>query len=560
MAHDHDRTAALAELTGPGGRFEITEQEVLGRRMRAYAVAPATLREVLLRFPASGARDHLVYAGERHSYAGVFDRVAAVAAYLAAEHGVGRGARVALAMRNYPEFVVFFWAAQALGAICVPLNAWWTAPELLTALGDCEPAVLVVDDERLERLAGQLPENVVSVRSSREVAGVVRYEDLDLPAGQQLPAGEVGPDDLSTIIYTSGTTGYARGAMHTHRNHVTNLLNTQLLSALDPGPGSDGQPGLLAHMPLFHITQLASLYIGAAAGAKLVLMYRWDAETALDLIEREQLTSFGGVPMQVRAVLDSPSLAGRDLSRLRSIGVGAAAVAPETVLRVGSTFGGRIAAATGYGMTEATSAVTYISGAEYLEHPDSVGKPMPVDDIKIMLDGAELAPGEAGELWVRGPNVVPGYWRHPEATARAFVDGWHRTGDVARLDGEGRVHLVDRVKDIVIRAGENVYCGEVEAVLYDHPAVHTVAVIGLPDPRLGEEVTAVVRLRPGATATAAELQAHVAGRLARFKVPSRIVFTSGDVPRTPTGKVLKRALRDAVVQRLSNGSDVGGPL
>jgi acyl-CoA synthetase (AMP-forming)/AMP-acid ligase II len=302
-------------------------------------------------------------------------------------------------------------------------------------------------------------------------------------------------------------------------------------------------------MPLFHISQLSSIYINAATGSKSVLMYKWDVERALELIERERLTSFGGVPLQVQGVFDSPSLHTRDLSSLGSFGFAATAIAPEKVMRVEKLFGGRVMAGTGYGMTEATSAVTFINGQEYWDHPDSVGRPTPVNDIRIVDDeGGDVPVGGVGELWVKGPNIVRGYWNNPEATALAFSDGWHHSGDVARVDEEGRVHLVDRIKDVVIRAGENVYCGEVEAVLYDSPAVHTVAVVGLPHETLGEEVVAVVRLADGyGETTAEELQAHVGERLARFKVPSTIVFITEDVPRTATGKIMKRAIRDQLV-------------
>jgi long-chain acyl-CoA synthetase len=202
-------------------------------------------------------------------------------------------------------------------------------------------------------------------------------------------------------------------------------------------------------------------------------------------------------------------------------------------------------------MTEASPTVTSISGQDYWDHPASVGKPTPISDLRIMDDsGHQVATGESGEIWVYGANVVRGYWNKPADTARAFTDGWHRSGDVGRLDDEGRLYIVDRIKDVIIRAGENVFCGEVEAALYTHPAVFTATVLGLPHPELSEEVTAVIRLIEGETATAAQLQAHVASRLAAFKIPSTIVFIDHDVPRTATGKVLKRDVRAQIVAQL----------
>ncbi|HXT88592.1 MAG TPA: fatty acid--CoA ligase family protein, partial [Trebonia sp.] len=308
-----------------------------------------------------------------------------------------------------------------------------------------------------------------------------------------------------------------------------------------------------AHLPLFHITQLSSLYISLPVRNKLVLMYRWDPEKALEYIERERLTAFGGTPLHAQDVLDAPSFGKRDLSSLRSFGMGATAIPPEIVLRINEVFAGRVASGTGYGMTEATSAVTLIGGQEYVDHPDSVGRPTPVNEVRIVdEDGRDQPGGERGELWVKGPNIVRGYWNDPESTAQAFSDGWHHSGDVARLDTEGRVYIVDRLKDVVIRGGENVHTGEVEAALYDHPAVRIASVVGVPHPRLGEEVVAVVELYPGSAATAAELQAHVASRLAYFKVPSQVVFTDQDLPRTATGKVIKRAVRQ-LAQQLTAG-------
>jgi len=567
------REEALAQVTAPGGPFEIAEQEVLGRSMRAYVVPPRTLAEVLVGSRAHGDKTYLVYENERYSFAEHFDIVAGLADWLVREYGVSKGDRVAIAMRNYPEFPFFWWACHAIGAIAVPLNAWWTAEELRYGVEDCGAVFLAVDGERLDRMEPLLSEfpgirGVVSVRTERHVDGVLPFAEVReaLTSGLELPAVEIDTDDIATILYTSGTTGRSRGAMHSHRNHCTNLLNTMTLGAAGAfmlGTTADGdaaretpQGGGLAHMPLFHISQLSGLYISAATGSKVVLMYKWDVEKALELIERERLTSFGGVPIQVQAFFDSPSLKTRDLSSMASFGFAATAIAPEKVMRVQKVFGGAVTAGTGYGMTEATSAVTFISGQEYWEHPDSVGRPSPVNDIKIVdEEGNEVPTGAVGELWVRGPNIVRGYWNRPEDTERAFTDGWHHSGDVARVDEVGRVYLVDRIKDVVIRAGENVHTGEVESVMYDHPAVHTVAVVGLPHELLGEEVAAVVRLHEGHEHTTTdELKEYVAGRLAKFKVPSTIVVINEDVPRTATGKILKRDIRNQLVAQLKESA------
>jgi long-chain acyl-CoA synthetase len=274
------------------------------------------------------------------------------------------------------------------------------------------------------------------------------------------------------------------------------------------------------------------------------MMYRWDAGRALELIERERINSFGGVPTMVMQVLDHPDFGRRDTSSIKSVGYGGAPAPPDLVRRVQEQLGSA-PASNGYGLTETSSLSTMNSGADYLAKPDSVGPPVPVVTVKAVDPlGQEVPVGETGELWIKGPNVVKGYWKRPEATAEAFSEGWLHTGDVARLDDEGFVYIVDRAKDMLIRGGENVYSVEIESVLYDHPAVDEAAVIGIPHPTLGEEVGAVVHIRPGMQITEQELQEHVRSRLAAFKVPVRVWFYDGELPRNPAGKVLKRDLRE----------------
>jgi acyl-CoA synthetase (AMP-forming)/AMP-acid ligase II len=284
-----------------------------------------------------------------------------------------------------------------------------------------------------------------------------------------------------------------------------------------------------------------------AFGGKIVIMYRWDAGRALELIERERITTFGGVPAMVWQVLDHPDFDKRDLSSVKSIGYGGAPAAPELVRRIEAMFPGRTPS-NGYGLTETSSVTTMNSGSDYLLKPESVGVPVPVCDVKVVdADGEALDGGDVGELWIKGPNVVKGYFNKPEATEASFTDGWLHSGDVARLDDEGFVFIVDRAKDMVIRGGENVYCVEVEAALFEHPAVSDAAVIGIPHTVLGEEVGAVVQLAPGKSASEDELKRHVAERLAAFKVPVQIWFRDEPLPRNPAGKILKRDLREELV-------------
>ena len=547
-----------AELTGPGGVFEIGTETVLGVPMRTYTGGPRSMRDILLASQTYGERDFIVWYDERTTFAEHFGRVAGLAAELRDHFGVGQGDRVAIAMRNYPEFLVSFWAVQALGAVAVPLNAWWTGPELAYGLEDSGAVVLFADAERLARLDSHLPGlpalgSVISVRrDGAALTGGDRFEDImgriDRSGG--LPDVRIDIDDPATIIYTSGTTGRPKGAVASQRNHCTNLLNTLLggaVSAAVAGTSPPADPATLQCFPFFHVGGLSGLYITTYTGTKIVLMYRWDAEEAWDLVEREKVTSAAMVPMLLRQFLEAGARGGRDGSRLGGLGSGGAAVPPDLIRRIGSQFASRVSPGNGYGLTETTSAVVSNAGAEYFSHPDSVGRPVPTADIRIVsLDGSDLPAGSIGEVWFRGPNVVLGYWNRPEATAEAFTDGWFHTGDLGYVDEDGFLYVVDRIKDVVIRGGENVYCAEVEAVLFEHPAVLDVAVIGLPSDRYGEEVVAVVQLREGEAVAAEDLQEHAAGALASFKVPSVVIFRDSPLPRNAAGKVLKRELRAEV--------------
>ena len=561
--------------------FEVSEDVVDGVRTKVWRHCPPSLRSVLELSRSHGDATFLVYEDERMTFSEHFAEAASFAAVLSARYGVGRGDRVAIAMRNYPEWVVAFWAAAALGAVIVPLNAWWTAPELAYGLEDSGTTVAVLDGERLARLtpeldrlrqpAGSLAHVVVAREGDARQpvpipAGVDRYDDVmgdarAAGAGEQagLPPAEIAPDDDATIFYTSGTTGKPKGALGTQRNICTNLVSLGFINARNQLVASDEeraarssggmQNAYLLSVPLFHATGChAVLVANTAAGGKLVMMRRWDPERALELIERERVTIFGGVPTMAWQVLDSPDFATRDTSSVRSVAYGGAPAPPELVRRIKQHFPGG-SASNGYGMTETSAVTSMNSGDDYVRKPDSVGPPVPVCDVLVAGPNGESVPtGQTGELWIKGPNVVRGYWNKPEATAATFAGGWLHTGDIARLDDDGFIYIVDRAKDMVIRGGENIYSAQVEAALFEHPAVSDAAVIGIPHPVLGEELGAVVVLRAGAEVTAEDLRRFLADRLAAFEIPTHFFFRSSELPRNPAGKVLKRELRSAVME------------
>ncbi|WP_202390012.1 class I adenylate-forming enzyme family protein [Parapontixanthobacter aurantiacus] len=546
-------------LTAPGERFEMEEVDIRGVRLRTWKNAPPNLRALAMFGRMYGEREFMIYDDERVTYAAWFQAVAKLA-HAFREHGIAKGDRVALAMRNLPEWPVVFFAATTIGAICVPLNAWWTGPELAYGLSDSGTKLLVCDDERWERIAehrGDCPaiETVIVSRCEGQPEGARRLEDIigkpnDYKSldTMELPEVEIAPEDDATIFYTSGTTGRPKGALGTHRNLCTNILSSGYNAACavlrrgekipDPVP----KKGLTV-IPLFHVTACSAGLMGnIAAGNTLIFMYKWDPIEAFQIIEREKVNVTGGVPTIAWQLLEHPERKNYDLSSLEAIAYGGAPAAPELVRKIREEFGAL--PGNGWGMTETMATVTGHSSEDYLNRPDSCGPPVAVADLKIMSeDGSrELPVGEIGELWARGPMVVKGYWKNPEATAETFVDGWVKTGDLARLDEEGWCYIADRAKDMIIRGGENIYSSEVENVLYDHPAVTDAALIGLPHRELGEEPAAVVHLAPGTQASEEELQEWVADRLAKFKVPVKIAFSHETLPRNANGKILKKDL------------------
>jgi long-chain acyl-CoA synthetase len=558
-----------ASLTGPGAMFEMEDVTVRGIAVRAWKNAPLTLRDLLQLSVAHGGAEFIAYDGEvEGAVRGRFDRLSFVEHFRAAaafshrlidDHGIRPGDRVAIAMRNFPEWSIAFWGATAAGAVVVPLNAWWTGPELTYGLRDSGSRILVADLDRAERLAPHAAElttleAVLVARSGgADLPGrAVAFDDAvgEVAADVILPAVALAPDDDATIFYTSGTTGEPKGALGTHRNICTNLVSLGYCAARTAarsGAGAAQAPPrnvYLLSVPFFHVTGCHSVLVATlAAGGGLVIMHRWDAERALQLIERERVTTFGGVPAMAWQVLEHPDFGRYDLSSVRSIGYGGAPAAPELVRRLDAMFPGRTPS-NGYGLTETSSVTTMNGGLDYRRRPDSVGPPVPVCDVKVVdAAGSSVPIGGIGELWIKGPNIVKGYWNKPDATAAAITDGWLHSGDVARVDEEGFVYIVDRAKDMIIRGGENVYCIEVETVLFEHPAVTDAAAIGIPHHVLGEEVGAVVHLAPGTSATEDELRQFVAGRLAAFKVPVRIWFKQDPLPRNPNGKILKRDLK-----------------
>jgi long-chain acyl-CoA synthetase len=557
-ALDQQIDAVVAQITAPGGQLAVSHATVRGADYPVFTSAPENMRDYLAFFFAANAtKEFLVYRDERYTFADIHAQALKVAAVLQAR-GIAKGDRVAVAMRNYPEWVTSFCGILILGAVAVPMNAWWKGEELSYGIAHSGTRLVIADEERARRLA-ELPGfavPVLTVRTSAEVAaglGLARLDDALAsaePAPWYLPP--VAPEDDATIMYTSGSTGMPKGAVSTQRAIVSGSLNYLVtglallqLSAASGAP-QPAQQVMLLNVPLFHITgSVPVLLVSIAIGRKMIIMHKWDAGEALRMIAEEKATYFVGVPTMSLELMNHPDHAKYDLSSLVDIASGGAPRPPEHVDRLGHVFPGKHPVQ-GYGLTETNGVGAGIYRDNYLAKPASTGRAAaPLVEIGIFDDDmVAQATGIVGEVCIKSVASVRGYWRNAEATAAAFMPGgWFRTGDLGYLDADAYLFIVDRKKDIIIRGGENISCQEVESALYAHPAVAEASVFGLPDERLGELVGAVVYPKPGAALEAEALTQFVARDLASFKVPAFIWFADEPLPKLGSAKIDKVALR-----------------
>ena len=554
---------ACAAVCAPGSMFEIQETEVLGQTSKVFAGTPPNIR-ALFELAALRTDEFIIFENERWTMPQVLKLAGQIGHLLVNGLGVTKGDRVAIAMRNYPEWIAAFVAISSVGAVVVPMNAWWVTDELVFALEDSGSKVVIADAERLQRMQdaapGAIDAKVIVARATGELPdGVLNLDEAVAQLDDAtMPDADIDPDDDMTILYTSGTTGRPKGAVSTHRAVLSALIAFAARAAVsavrepeDPATVEEGgapQTAFMLCVPLFHVTGLVPVMLGSfVSGAKLVMTYKWEPNRALELIEQERVTNFVGVPTMSWDLLEAETFAERDTSSLRSVGGGGAPMPPELVKRIDENFQ-RGRPGLGYGMTETNAYGPQNAGDDFVNNPKSTGRPVPIMDVKVTdLEGNDLAVGETGEIWFRSPSLIRGYWNRPEATAETIVDGWLRSGDIGRLDNEGFVYVSDRAKDMILRGGENIYCAEVEATIYEHPAVYEAAVYGIPNERLGEELACHVMVKGGVTLDAGDLQKFVGERLAKFKVPTVITIVNESLPRNASGKILKRDLRDALI-------------
>jgi len=545
----------IGMLTQKGMPFETTRLDIGGADYTVFAHQPPSLREVFMLFLGHGDKEFIVYDGERYTFKDVVSRASQFAQALVDDFGVQKGDRVALSMRNYPEWPVAYMGIIAAGGVAVVMNAWWTEEEVAWGIKDCGAKVAVVDGERAKRflaLDGAADMKIIVARDpAPEAANVSQMADtLEGKAPLQWPSLELGPVDMAMIMYTSGSSGFPKGALSTHRAVVSLIMNwicialsMKMLGRTNPDP--DFQPVMLVAVPFFHITGLLPvLFVSATIGRKLVMMYKWDVEEAFKLVDKEGVTAFTGVPTMSYEMAASPLRNKYDLSTLVDIGGGGAARPPEHVKLIKKSFP-NANPGIGYGLTETNSLTAVLSADEYVERPTSTGKPTPpLIEVRITdpATGKELPTGEPGEVCIKSVTNIREYWNNPEATARAFKNGWFHSGDVGYLDEEGYLYIVDRSKDIIIRGGENISSLEIEGVLHAHEAGDDVMVFSLPDERLGELVGAVVSVNRDISEE--ELKAEVAKHLAGFKVPEKIWITHDPLPLIASGKIDRKGIRE----------------
>lgn len=556
---------AVAGLTAAGQPFELNTVEIEGVSYRNYASMPANLGQYFLSMKQHADKDFAVYLQERYTFGQAYQHSAEFGAALQQRFGVSKGDRVAILSRNNPQWMMAFIGSLSTGAVAVPMNAWWTTEELDYGFADSGARIVVADRSRVERLLPIAQKHGLQIITIDDCSGLdISHtpfaELLEAYAGAEMPAVEVGPEDHATIMYTSGSTGHPKGALSSHRGILSALYSWMLMGVATKMSESAREeekaypPAGLLTIPLFHCTGSHSAFmLSLIVGRKLVIMHKWDANEALRLIEEERITWFNGVPTMSAELQAAAADSERDISSLVDIMAGGAARPPDQVDKIAGTFR-KSSPGIGYGLTETNALGAVNAGAFYLANPGSTGRVVPaVTEFRITDEHGEPLPlGERGELCIKSPANILAYWNKPEATAEAFVDGWFHTGDVGYMDADGFVYIVDRIKEIIIRGGENISCLEVEAGIYSHPAVYEAAVFGLPDERLGEIVGAAIVLKEGAELTTTELQEFLAEHLASFKIPAHVWFRAEQLPRIASGKIFKRQLKADYAAELQN--------
>jgi len=544
----------------PGGKYQFGHEKThLAQPVRVFKNLPPFIGdEYATLFQTYSKQEWIVYGDERYTFKASWDLIQAVSRELIHTFGVKPGDTVGVAMRNMPEFMFAFVAAQCAGAVAVPLNSLWKTEELEYAVKDSDCKVIFADAERLRRcepFVQALGIKTVLCRASEESGSPPEASatwEAVAQAGASKPAvkfSKPGTEDNTMIMYTSGSTGFPKGVVHTQRSMGTLLRLADLGTVIMPAGNV-----LLLGVPLFHITAVGGVFLRSiATGSKVVIMRKWDAGVALDIIEHEKVTGFTGVPTMMMDILQHPAYSKKRIASIESLAAGGAPVPPSQVKAQGEAVGSE-ASGQGYGLTEVVVATT-IKGKDYQTRPTSCGKPLPLFCEVVIKDpatGKILPAEERGEICIRGAMVMKGYHNKPDKTAEVMDDeGYFHSGDIGKMDKDGFFYVMDRLKDIIIRGGENIDCSEVEAAIYNHKSVRECSVFGLPDERLGEVVGAAVWCDDDTTPE--EMSAKAMETLAKFKVPlpHHIFILKEELPKGGTGKIEKKSLRSRFSDELA---------
>ncbi|AVO39462.1 class I adenylate-forming enzyme family protein [Pukyongiella litopenaei] len=557
---------AIAHVTTTNPTFEVGTETLHGVETRIFRNVPPNLRALLQasrEAQGGGDAEYLVFGEERWTYDEFCRDIKRLSYVLQHDLAIGKGDPVAIASRNSPEFTIIMMAVASVGAVAVLLNAWWTTEELDYALKDSRARCVFADGARVERIAPLVDRyglTLIGLRDGDAMTAPGYAALCEHAPDADWPDVAVDPEDDFAIMYSSGTTGDPKGVVLTHRgaiNAVFSWLMQAVLAPLIDPPPEDAPPAprpcVLIVTPLFHVTASHPMFLlSLPAGAKVVLMSKWDADEAARIIEAEAVTRFLGVPTQCADLIDAADRMNTSLETLEFLGSGGAKRPAAQVSELARRFP-RAQVATGWGMTETNALGIGLGGAEYEAHPDAAGRPYPpLQDLKIVDDdGAELPVGSVGEIAIKGPNIMRCYLNKPEATAEVLRDGWLHSGDLGYVDADGVVTIVDRKKNIIIRGGENISCLDVEGALHHHPAVAEACVFPVPHARLGEVVGAAIQLRPGADATESDISGWLDQRIARFKIPDHYWIGHDPLPRGATDKTDRRVLARDCLQKLA---------
>lgn len=544
-----------AQLTSQGAPFEVQQVTLSdGRSVAAYRNAFQNLAQVIDAGRVHGAAEFMVYGEDRWTFDRFFAAADALASRLQKQCGIKLGDRVAIAMRNRPEWAVAFAAIALLGAVPVPLNSFGLSSELMANLEDTRPVMLICDADRHARISQAIAQTAIKVVVVDGEGGDISWSELTAGGHDGFVSPQLSADEPALILFTSGATSRAKGVESTHRAVCQGIFNIDFIGAVAAMTSPDAiaaimarqlQPTILSAVPLFHVSGLhAQLLVSLRHGRRLIFVHRWEPEKAAELIRKEKVTQFNGAPSMVQQLIGLPGFEQPESSgNLSGVGFGGAGLHPRLIDEVLAKFKGRMSGI-GFGLTESNGVCAGSSGRMFEAHPRSSGVLSPIIEVRIAdLDGTALPIGEPGEVWLRGVTLMERYCGDAEATAKAMQGGWFHTGDIGVLDDEGFLTIVDRIKDVINRSGEKIAAAEVEACLLQHEALEEAAVFSMPHEVTGEQVVAVVVGKIGSQVTPELLREFVAQRLAGYKVPSRIVVRAEPLPRNPAGKMLKASIR-----------------